>query len=76
MKVRNSFLLYFIVTTILSLKLVAGNPIQSPNPWKDDYRDISSLENYKSWGTYNVHDPAVMKVGDTYYMYSTDAIYF
>lgn len=49
---------------------------QSPNPWKDDYRDISSLENYKSWGTYNVHDPAVLKVGDTYYMYSTDAIFF
>ena len=49
---------------------------QSPNPWKDDYRDIASLENYKSWGTYNVHDPAVLKVGDTYYMYSTDAIFF
>ena len=76
MKVRNSFLLYLIITTIFSLKLVAGNPIQSPNPWKDDYRDIASPENYKSWGTYNVHDPAVLKVGDTYYMYSTDAIFF
>lgn len=76
MKVRNSFLLYLIITTTFSLKLVAGNPIQSPNPWKDDYRDIASPENYKSWGTYNVHDPAVLKVGDTYYMYSTDAIFF
>ena len=56
--------------------LLAQFPIASPNPWKEDYRDISSLENYKKWGTYNVHDPAVTRVGDTYYMYSTDAIYF
>ena len=40
------------------------------------YRDISGIEHYGKWGTYNVHDPAVMRVADTYYMYSTDAIYF
>ncbi len=28
-----------------------------------------------SGGTYNVHDPACKKIGDTYYMYSTDAIF-
>ena len=50
-------------------------PTKSPNPWRDDYRDISGMENYKSWGTYNVHDPSCLKIGDTYYMYSTDAIY-
>ena len=33
------------------------------------------IENYKGWGTYNVHDPACKKIGDTYYMYSTDAIF-
>ncbi len=51
-------------------------PVPSVNPWKDDYRDISGIEHYGKWGTYNVHDPAVMRVADTYYMYSTDAIYF
>ncbi len=50
-------------------------PFHSANPWIDDYRAISGLENYKSWGTYNVHDPSCLKIGDTYYMYSTDAIY-
>lgn len=50
-------------------------PTSAPNPWADDYRSLSSMENYKSWGTYNVHDPACRKVGDYYYMYSTDAIF-
>jgi len=50
-------------------------PVKSSNPWMDDYREISSIENYKSWGTYNIHDPAVLRIGDTYYMYSTDAIF-
>lgn len=50
-------------------------PVPSPNPWMDDYTALSSMENYKQWGTYNVHDPACKKIGDTYYMYSTDAIF-
>jgi arabinan endo-1,5-alpha-L-arabinosidase len=33
------------------------------------------MENYREWGTYNVHDPACKKFGEYYYMYSTDAIY-
>lgn len=44
------------------------------NPWPDDYREKSAMTSYKSWGTYNVHDPSCLLVGDTYYMYSTDAI--
>lgn len=32
------------------------------------------MDNYRSWGTYNVHDPSCRKLGDYYYMYSTDAI--
>ena len=49
-------------------------PIASPNPWQDDYSALSSMDNYHSWGTYNVHDPSCRKLGDYYYMYSTDAI--
>ena len=44
-------------------------PVPSPNPWADDYTALSSMENYKQWGTYNVHDPACKKIGDTYYLY-------
>ena len=54
----------------------AFEPVYSPNPWSDDYSAVSDIENYKQWGTYNVHDPSCKKIGDTYYMYSTDAIYF
>lgn len=32
------------------------------------------MDNYRLWGTYNVHDPSCCKLGDYYYMYSTDAI--
>lgn len=35
---------------------------------------LSSMDNYRLWGTYNVHDPSCRKLGDYYYMYSTDAI--
>jgi arabinan endo-1,5-alpha-L-arabinosidase len=73
--VRYIHLLIFAL--IISGSFASNNyPKKSANPWKDDYRDISGLENYKSWGTYNVHDPSVLRSGDTYYMYSTDAIYF
>lgn len=50
-------------------------PTASPNPWADDYSSLSSMENYRSWGAYNVHDPSCRKIGDYYYMYSTDAIF-
>ncbi|WP_455673926.1 arabinan endo-1,5-alpha-L-arabinosidase [Phocaeicola sp.] len=50
-------------------------PVPTSNPWADDYTALSSMEDYKQWGTYNVHDPACKKIGDTYYMYSTDAIF-
>ena len=53
----------------------AFTPTPSSNPWADDYSSVSSMENYRSWGTYNVHDPSCRKVGDYYYMYSTDAIF-
>jgi arabinan endo-1,5-alpha-L-arabinosidase len=49
-------------------------PYASANPWQDDYSSVTAMEHSSEWGTYNVHDPACRKVGDTYYMYSTDAI--
>ncbi|MCE5332131.1 MAG: arabinan endo-1,5-alpha-L-arabinosidase [Bacteroidales bacterium] len=76
----SSFKINFILTGFLLIFCFAcsnaTSPVKSPNPWKDNYSEISGMENYKSWGTYNVHDPACLRIGDTYYMYSTDAIYF
>jgi len=47
----------------------------NPNPWADDYTSVSAMADYKQWGPYNVHDPACIKVGNTFYVYSTDAIF-
>ncbi|GJM64205.1 arabinan endo-1,5-alpha-L-arabinosidase [Persicobacter diffluens] len=47
-----------------------------PNPEiSDNYEALASLANYKAWGVYNVHDPSCLKIGDWYYMYTTDAYY-
>jgi predicted GH43/DUF377 family glycosyl hydrolase len=43
--------------------------IPASNPWPDNYVFLSGMENYKKWGTYNVHDPASKKFGDTYYLF-------
>lgn len=53
----------------------AFTPVAMPNPWQDDYSAVSSMGDYRSWGTYNVYDPSCRKLGDYYYMYSTDAIW-
>ncbi len=70
----------FILSVVVLAVLTACTgkpfvPIVSSNPWADDYSPVYSMACYKDWGTYNVHDPSVCRVGDTYYMYSTDAIY-
>ncbi len=49
-------------------------PTHRSNPWPDDYSHLTDYAHYRSWGTYNVHDPSCIKAGDWYYMYSTDAI--
>jgi arabinan endo-1,5-alpha-L-arabinosidase len=41
----------------------------------DDYSAISNFSNYEKWGTYNVHDPSGIKVGNYYYVYNTDVMY-
>lgn len=65
----------FFVAAFSSCAETAFRPMPAPNPWADDYRAVSSIDNNDKWGTYNVHDPAVCLVGDTFYMYSTDAIF-
>lgn len=74
---RNLFLSAIVILCCLSAcsTPVAFVPTESPNPWEDDYTACSGMENYRQWGTYNVHDPACRKLGEYYYMYSTDAIF-
>ncbi|NLO69653.1 MAG: family 43 glycosylhydrolase [Porphyromonadaceae bacterium] len=72
------FLKILLVGSVLSFSSCSNKiiqPVSNPNPWADDYRSISGMENYMQWGPYNVHDPSVRLVGDTYYAYSTDAIF-
>lgn len=64
-----------LVVSGCSLQRPPVVPENNPNPWKDDYTAVASMKDYKAWGTYNVHDPACLKVGDTFYVYSTDAIF-
>ncbi|HEX8504280.1 MAG TPA: arabinan endo-1,5-alpha-L-arabinosidase [Hymenobacter sp.] len=45
------------------------------NSINDTYADVAPLARAAGWGPYNVHDPAVLKVDDYYYMYSTDVGY-
>jgi len=81
MKEHQKSLLRMISVTIVMIMIfsckssIPLKTISSSNPWPDDYTSISAIQNYKKWGTYNVHDPSCKKFGDTYYMYSTDAIF-
>ncbi len=68
--------LYFIsIVFFLSSCLNQGNKECTKNPYEDDYRNIASISNRQEWHSANVHDPSCIKVGDTYYLYSTDAYY-
>ncbi|TRZ45910.1 arabinan endo-1,5-alpha-L-arabinosidase [Robertkochia solimangrovi] len=43
--------------------------------YADTYGELAPVENVYRWGPYNVHDPSVVKEGDTYYLYNTDVAY-
>jgi arabinan endo-1,5-alpha-L-arabinosidase len=41
----------------------------------DTYASITAFNNQMQWGPYNTHDPSIIKDGDYFYCYSTDAAY-
>jgi len=45
------------------------------NNINDTYPAIASYIFSQQWGPYNLHDPSVVKAGDYYYCYSTDAAF-
>lgn len=51
-----------------------GSDFDGPT-YADDYTPIASWEDRSEWNLANVHDPSVVKQGNYYYMYQTDASY-
>ncbi len=52
-----------------------GNTSFDINSITDTYAAIAPFTYYAQWGPYNVHDPSIVKSGDYFYCYSTDAAY-
>src|SRR5699024_671301 len=50
------------------------NSFDGPS-YADDYTPLAAWENRSEWNLANVHDPTVVKDGDYYYMYQTNASY-
>ncbi|MCW9706088.1 arabinan endo-1,5-alpha-L-arabinosidase [Fodinibius salsisoli] len=50
------------------------SPFDGPE-YADDYTPLSSWSNRSEWNLANVHDPTVIKDGEYYYMYQTNASY-
>jgi arabinan endo-1,5-alpha-L-arabinosidase len=64
------------VTAVDSIKFANETAVPYTAPtYADDYSAVSSYSNRLSWNLGNVHDPTVVKCGDTWYMYGTDASY-
>ncbi len=64
----------------ITLPVVVTPPVVTPgafdvNSITDTYDAIAPFSFYSKWFNYNVHDPSVLKIGDYYYMYSTDVGY-
>ena len=55
-------------------------PPPEPTPFNidditDTYPALTSFDNRFKWGPYNTHDPSIIKDGEYFYCYSTDAAY-
>lgn len=70
---------YGLLALVALAGITACNPARRPvitsNPHVDDYSAFSPLSTRHEWGPANVHDPAVIKSGDYFYVYSTDAYF-
>ncbi|MEI8224402.1 MAG: arabinan endo-1,5-alpha-L-arabinosidase [Bacteroidota bacterium] len=78
----NIFLLLFIVVILALLQCKKDKPIpdippQDPyNPYiADDYSNIADQSNSSLWGSFNLHDPTIIKDGEFFYIFSTDVAY-
>lgn len=74
--------LILVVTFLVSCKKDENKSLKDP-PVKDEY-DPGISDTYSSfadisfssyWGSYNLHDPSIIKEGNQYYIFSTDVMY-
>lgn len=64
------------LSSVDSIKFTNETPVSYTAPsYADDYSPVSSYSNRLRWNLGNVHDPTVVKCGDTWYLYGTDASY-
>jgi arabinan endo-1,5-alpha-L-arabinosidase len=84
-----SLLLFATVLLAACKKNPGSNPAPAPpsppappgpvvfdiNSITDTYGDLAPFANYQKWGSYNVHDPSIIKSGDYFYSFSTDVAY-
>ena len=45
------------------------------NTITDNYASVAPFASYQQWGSYNVHDPSIIKSGEYYYCFNTDVGY-
>lgn len=50
-------------------------PVFDINSLNDTYGAIAPFSFHTQWGPYNVHDPSIIKSGEYFYSFSTDAAY-
>ncbi len=64
------------LSSVDSITFTNETPVSYIAPsYADDYSAVSSYTNRLRWNLGNVHDPTVVKCGDTWYLYGTDASY-
>ncbi|WP_239615976.1 arabinan endo-1,5-alpha-L-arabinosidase [Cohnella mopanensis] len=51
---------------------VVAEPVYPTAPIDYPLYDLSNVDNEQEWHVSNAHDPSIIKVGDTYYVFSTD----
>lgn len=78
-----TWLSLFLISILISCseedpKSGGGPVVVEPVPFdinsiQDTYGDIAPFEYYYKWGPYNLHDPSIIKDGNYYYSFSTDA---
>lgn len=73
---KDGSLMTVSVASVDSIKFAdETTPSYSAPSYADDYSSISSYANRMKWNLANVHDPTVVKCGNYWYMYGTDASY-
>jgi arabinan endo-1,5-alpha-L-arabinosidase len=85
--IKNSLVAFSAIILIASCKKDSGGgttagPVIPPvtpafdiNSINDTYPALAPFARVLEWGSYNVHDPAIIKEGEYYYSFSTDVGY-